>query len=180
MTEPRPSADNTPPEEQENVSDSDQSGPASESGSDYSGDILPARKTGTGRHQQTALDPKSESNWPQIDGYIIEDYLGGGGFGDVAAVVRNDRSEHWVTRHRTSADQTGHRLGFSWKTKDLRQRCRLVNWRGKLSQIVQIRFGAASLLKVGISPDLGCIQYQIDDMLGNHELANFSTVFAEQ
>lgn len=80
-----------PPEEQETVLyprnanlDGDLD---SEDGDDSSVDLLPPLGVGPGGLgsglEDPDYDPKDPPNWPEIEGYIIQEYLGGGGFGNV-------------------------------------------------------------------------------------------------
>ena len=83
---PLSSDDNLPPETGETNIDPVDSNASYESSSDSSGDMLPP----IGRPAESGIssgeleyDPRNPKYWPEIDGYVIEAFLGGGGFGSV-------------------------------------------------------------------------------------------------
>ncbi|MEY3174300.1 MAG: hypothetical protein RLZZ436_2214, partial [Planctomycetota bacterium] len=85
------------PEENEPESGGAEFPSVSESSSEADFDRLPpmpgaARAAEVGRDAE--YDPKNSGFWPQIDGYVIESYLGGGGFG---SVYRARRTKHGST-----------------------------------------------------------------------------------
>ena len=84
-SEPKPSDDNVPPKQQETDTGQVESDSVSESSSDSSGDMLPPIGGGGGVGHGCGLDydPDDPRYWPEIEGYNIKAYLGGGGFGAV-------------------------------------------------------------------------------------------------
>lgn len=85
-TNSEPSDDNLSPEKQETVLGPVDSERGSESSSDSSGDLLPpigGGNDGGRRGRDLDYDPEDPKYWPEIEGYVIEAFLGGGGFGSV-------------------------------------------------------------------------------------------------
>lgn len=83
--EPHPSDENTSDEEQAGHAEQEIEGAFTDSsiiGSSV--DPLPIAALAQGAYLSgKAFDPREPKYWPQIDGYVIEKHLGGGGFGDV-------------------------------------------------------------------------------------------------
>ena len=86
--------------------------PSTDSSSLSSHDLLPGRKATHAESEPAEVgvsepDPRDPANWPQIDGYIINAYLGGGGFGHVfkatSAALGGDVAIK-ILKHRYSAD----------------------------------------------------------------------------
>ncbi len=81
--------DQLSPDEQETLCNPIDSGSAAESSTDSSGDMLPPIGGGGGIGRggsgggDSEYDPRDPKCWPEIEGYVIEAFLGGGGFGNV-------------------------------------------------------------------------------------------------